>query len=788
MYEWNELDSVIVMKKLWFRQFLVVLLVLILFSSITIYSSFGIPTTPSPSYLHSNINIDSGTIFRTTTNNASFIMGNDFTFYRTVVDSDYLWLDKSYTSKKYTLYCIYVTTPNNASFNVNTWFATKDSTGSLTINSPLVTNINLFFYSPNLITASATGVVSQSWNATSKTLTMVVNSDVNPIVISATVTETEFNIPPENYALTITDMEGCGAWVFSETEYYTFQAQYWDGDGYADLDTMKINFSDGVNTIVAIYDQPETEWSLESGSDVVRLKAGTATALDSNLLQVTFLIYFQNTILDALDIDLYAWCNDTSGAEDGWDQMQTDYFNIYNLGGHATLETSGNAGRLVGGDVFDLYAYNDSWAEAYMLFRNLQHVKLLPTVLIQTNPGWYEDHLVLTYYIDYCVDDTWIEGFKLVLRSQLAWTLRNGNSERIWNWTVESYIGEQLIKTENIYVYHLIPTDIWGDRKTNFWIDLWFNKVNSSSTFGARVNAYYFPMTDSSNVWLRWLTGSNWGADEARRKQSMTFATLLDSNNNVVYAPQIEMVKLGFRLEWEPTGTTQYAQVSEYDVFDLSFGSDPMEGIQTPVFDETRVPIMPQGGFLGALVVWLGQVVKRLGEVFGPTILDFWYAFVNFLDTVFTEFGWPNGFSQLLSWIGNFALWLADSFTYLISLLTSVFLFLMAIVEKLANTLSTIITQWVAIIQGIFGMLGDSMNTGVNLWNDLNLGTWVILMAIMYPVFLLLMWDEKGIDAPINHVKMLCDILALIGHVFITVIQVFLRLIGRLIESIPVVE
>jgi len=104
------------------------------------------------------------------------------------------------------------------------------------------------------------------------------------------------------------------------------------------------------------------------------------------------------------------------------------------------------------------------------------------------------------------------------------------------------------------------------------------------------------------------------------------------------------------------------------------------------------------------------------------------------------------------------------------------------------NTLATFVTQWVKIIQGIFSMLGGGLGVGINLWDALGLGTWMILFAILYPIVLLGIWEKKGLDAMLAHIKMLLDIFAWIATAFITVIQLFLNVIGRIIESIPVVE
>jgi len=219
----------------------------------------------------------------------------------------------------------------------------------------------------------------------------------------------------QNYDVDITDMEGCGNWVFAEEKYYTFQTKYRDSDSYEDLDTCKFAFTDGVSWVNASYDVSANEYTLESGADIARLKDGSITIADANLLQVTFLIYFKNRVLDAYNVDIWMWCNDTTGATTGWQILAMDYFNIYNLGGHSTLTSSGDAGRSIGGDVFDLYAYNNSWVDVSMIFRDLQHVKMLP-LITYTNElailNWS-----LTFYMDYCVgdSDTWVKGLKCVL-------------------------------------------------------------------------------------------------------------------------------------------------------------------------------------------------------------------------------------------------------------------------------------------------------------------------------------------------------------------------------------
>jgi len=549
--------------------------------------------------------------------------------------------------------------------------------------------------------------------------------------------------------------------------------------GTSEINTVKMAFTDGNTWINSSYDG--SEWTLDSGSDVVNLRVGTAIDVEDTMLQVTFLIYLENDILDALNVDIWMFSNDTDGNSDGWEVMQTDYFNIYNLGGHSELSSSGTAGRLDGGDVFDLYAEASSWVEVNVTWRNLQHVKMLPQLYMEGS-CWYWN---LEFYMDYYVaNDSWVEGwgFKTNLTGILA------TSDNRWIQMNVTWLSQgNVIKSQNISMFFDVSS--LGNKTYRFWIDLWFNRINASSTVGGRINAYYFPMKNNAEDWLRWLTGNNWGPNDELVKQSMMFTDLVDSSGNVISAALVQMVRLRCKLTNPPEALPNYRiELSDFDVFDLTIGHGRMEGVQTPVFDESRVPMMPQGGFLGAVWSALTDLAKGISEALGPVILGFWNIFVGFMDSIFSFFGWANGFSTILTWITSLLDWLGNAFTWIISFLTSTFAFLTAILGKLLNTVSTVTTQLVTIIQNIFSMLGGGLGTGVNIWESLNLAQWVVILAILYPIFLFGMWEEKGIDAVLNHLNMVLNIFAWIFRILITVVQMFIHIISSIIEAIPVVE
>ena len=215
-------------------------------------------------------------------------------------------------------------------------------------------------------------------------------------------------------------------------------------------------------------------------------------------------------------------------------------------------------------------------------------------------------------------------------------------------------------------------------------------------------------------------------------------------------------------------------------------------------------------GAIGGLGTFIGDALAPLSSVFtsiGTTIVNAFISFmhpiltaivntaqlmgeslVDFIDSVFGWFGFPDAFSNFLNFLVDLGAWLVTSMTWLVSSLTSVFTFIGAIMGKFLNTTGTVVGVWVDIFQGVFDVLGGSLTAGINIWNDFGLSTWIILIAIFYPIYLIGLWETKGIDAVINQLRFLTDVMAWIIRIFVLVVQTFIDVIGRLIESIPIVE
>ena len=85
-------------------------------------------------------------------------------------------------------------------------------------------------------------------------------------------------------------------------------------------------------------------------------------------------------------------------------------------------------------------------------------------------------------------------------------------------------------------------------------------------------------------------------------------------------------------------------------------------------------------------------------------------------------------------------------------------------------------------------ILDNGWGLTTSIWDAIGMIWWITLAFILYPIWLLVLWEERGLDAVISHIKGVIDLFAFLGTILIGVIRLALNVIGRIIESIPVVE
>lgn len=163
--------------------------------------------------------------------------------------------------------------------------------------------------------------------------------------------------PIDTENITITNMEGCGNWVFEGRKQYDFFGNFSSSYGGANI-SAGVGFFDYTNRWYSVWFNAITnQTTLTSPDDGISGVTYSRTIV-ANISLFHWYISFNPTIADTLDVNLYGrgmagpgGVNDT-----GWVVHQTAYFNIYNLGGFSNLTTDGWAGRIAGGDVFEIYA------------------------------------------------------------------------------------------------------------------------------------------------------------------------------------------------------------------------------------------------------------------------------------------------------------------------------------------------------------------------------------------------------------------------------------------------
>lgn len=135
------------------------------------------------------------------------------------------------------------------------------------------------------------------------------------------------------------------SYLYAQKQAYNFLLSVTDIDGFADLDTGQIAFTDGSNWCNVSIDLQTTDGTITSGAEYISIDT-ISTALSGNTANYTIPITLDWDIND-VSIDLYAWVNDTENANAAWSQIQTNYATIesdVNVLDFALSDDRGNVG------------------------------------------------------------------------------------------------------------------------------------------------------------------------------------------------------------------------------------------------------------------------------------------------------------------------------------------------------------------------------------------------------------------------------------------------------------
>ena len=609
--------------------------------------------------------------------------------------------------------------------------------------------------------------------------------------------------------ITISDMEGCGNWVFTEEKYYSFVAKFSTIFGAEVFDTVKIKFSDGVHSVIPYYSRITEDWGLENGSNAVRMQHPSAISTDTSFI-VTWKIYFTNIILDALDVDIYGWYNTTTGGTEGWKLYVSNYFNIYNLGGKADYLFAGDGSHISGGDVFELQAgTNGSWAAANVTWKYLQHIHMLFSLDTGRNvtgdhlscPHWEHSYYgSVTYGIYIYYNGQWIKEYWVTLLIAGGYVGTHGVSPNEAWVCMEArwyHLGE-LIKTDLFYTYNwgveAVEDQFTFDPSMKFWVDLWFNKINGSTTIGGRVNAYWTGL--ASGGWWIW---SNYKPIYTNITQSMFFGDLKDGGGNIISSKQLTLMKVFCNVSKSPEGCGDIWKLKEFDVFTIKQATSSMEGIDTPSseFQPTQDPTMPMGGFLGGLTGWISGLINAIGSAATTGVMTLLSYFIGFLDTLFTFAGWNNGFSQILSMISDFLTYMVTGLVWVATMLLATFGFFTSTLTWVLGMFVSVVNVFLQIASIVVGIIRGtySLTTGLG-----DIVSYINLDMTFVSLVILLSWwlsidsrAKKGIYGGwmtifISDLQSLMNLLSFVFDIIMRIASFVVDTVFYIIEAIPIAE
>jgi len=331
-------------------------------------------------------------------------------------------------------------------------------------------------------------------------------------------------------------------------------------------------------------------------------------------------------------------------------------YSIYNLGNIMEYEFINDASRISGGDVFEIQSqYNGTFstAEAKMKIRRLQHVKLqyslnVPNVVYDTqentgkvimgiraliNQSWV-DLMYSSYYIAKGAVDSGGSGSgKAFVILNNIWYARDKNG------TVSAIKDGELLSA-----YPDCGDDVTSNVQTmKMWFDVWFNKANSSTIIGGRINSYYYGMEEGG--FMLW---TNWKPVESNNTYSMGFTDLRNPNGNVIPCSIIELMEFYVKLETASSGDTNLWKLTDYQIVEIRKAQDRMQGINTPDYEPTKIIDMPSGGFVAPIVT----AIQSIGSLIWSGAFTFMKIIVVSIDSFLVWFGLPDGlFSSLLNFI-----------------------------------------------------------------------------------------------------------------------------------------
>jgi len=345
-----------------------------------------------------------------------------------------------------------------------------------------------------------------------------------------------------------------------------------------------------------------------------------------------------------------------------------------------------------------------------------------------------------------------------------------------------------------LYEGYEIGTTPGNKDDMGFHFDMWFNKMNASTVVGGRINCEWFGMSNEAPGWQVWT--SKWKPMIQEVTDSKCIVNLVDSSIHpqIHSAKEVTLVKSWVRV-WRNNESTFHYMVDNVKT-DFRLAKETMIGIDAPMVMETQVPITAQGFFGSRLASAFKNMLTTFVENLLMGGMYMWTYFVGFIDILFGYFGYPQWFSRVtsainISWehIPQYIEWTADMVLSMFTLFTSVIGTILFWLTRTVNTFISIINIVVAILNGTQAGLSGL----VDVWALLDIDSWIDVIPLFMIVGWFLSLDDRWRKAGrtrwmeffMNDLKTIMAVIAFMFDIMITLIDLIISFIFKIIDSIP---
>lgn len=619
-----------------------------------------------------------------------------------------------------------------------------------------------------------------------------------------------WSVPFEYYNTTLYNSDG------SVNDGWIFRGETYKVDSYfRNASTFTLSFTDGEHDIEFEYNDATQRLSVNSDDQfIIGDYYFNITHYTSGITKATWGFIPNTNIVDISNTTLYysLYYAPTDSIMSGSTEIT---FNIYNLGGYAYYDFVGDGGRTIGGTPFQLYATDaslNSTARAEQVFRKLQHISFLMELDMsnewEDGNGEFDIDAGVGYVdigIDYRLNSTWVEGFKIRIYVQDADVgHHDGGVDHDWvEWSVDFYNYDpntglsQNLKSELIYTNHWgyehenYNPDYYNRTSTQFWIDLWFDKVNASTTVGAQVNAYYHGMKEQGSSW--WFGYGDFIPMISNYGRAKFLDDVYDEGGNITNIQKFDLIK--FYIEVGKVnitdGNDETWEITAIEDMHREQAIDRMEGIDEPTFVETKVLDMPQGGFINALKSALGNIANSISQGIFFTMMSLWSG-VGWVAELMGLKQWFDSLSIMLRNIATASLQFMDELT--IALLNSAIL-----IEQITRLISAgvtryvfVITAFITSIMGWYGYIIQMFSGGgifnIDIWTSLNLEDIFILLMHLSPIWWINRLNESDhfIETLQGDLRFIIMLVTGLFNFLASIIIVTMTLINILLGMLPI--